>query len=457
MKTLFMLMDTGSAIRNVLRSELFETLRSQPDLRLVIFTPLDPVEMTEEFGGENVICERIPKWRANPLVKTVRSIKRDIWAQKSDIFSFRHRREKRKNRVLRKYLIPFLNKLFFKGDADAAQQLLYRLEMFFTPLLEPELFARYKPDMVFFTTLYSMDCSVEISAHKQGIPTLCLIHSWDNPTTKGPFPFRPDRVIVWNAILEQEVMTHQGIPREDIRISGVPQFDIYADRASFTPRDRFFQQHGLDLERKLITYTTASTGGAPFEADLVDRLHRDLVSDDFPYPVQLLVRLHPKDDMALYQHLQGRPHLILARPGRPSTHIVDSWNPTREEMYGLAELMLYTDVNINVASTITLDAAMFDTPVINVAYDGPEEKVYLNSCRRYYDYEHYLNIVNTGAVSVAYSHEELLKEIILDLEQPQRHAEGRQTIRKQQAHFTDGQSAKRIAGFVTEFLAETSP
>ena len=447
-------MDTGTAIRNVLRSRLFAVLAEQPDLRIVVFTPLDTAEMSAEFGSENVICEKIPKWKANPLVRTVRSIKRDLWAQKSNIFSYRHRREKRKNRVFRKYLIPLFNKLFFKGDFDAAQSFLDRLEMAFTTVLEPELFAKYRPDLVFFTSLYSMDCSLEISSHKQGVPTICLIHSWDNPTTKGPFPFRPDRVIVWNKVLEQEVITHQRIPQTDIRISGVPQFDIYFDREAFTPREGFFAQHGLDPERKLITYTTASTGGAPFEAELVERLYQDIVNPDFPFSVQLFVRLHPKDDINLYQHLTDRPHLTIARPGRPTTGIADSWNPTREEMYGLAELMLYSDININVASTITLDAAMFDTPIINIGFDGPDEKSYLYSCRRYYDYEHYKNIVDTGGVAVVYSYEELNQAIIADLQDPQRNSKGREKIKTQQAHFQDGKSAERIAGFINEFLAD---
>ena len=454
MKTLFMLMDTGTAIRNVLRSRLFETLRLQPNLRIILFTPLNPTEMIEEFGSENIICERLPKWRANPLVRTIRSIKKDIWARKTNIFSYCHRREKRNNWLFRKYFIPLFNMVLFQGNYDVALTVLDRMENFFTPILEPELFARYKPDLVFFTTLYSADCSLEISSYKQGIPTICLIHSWDNVTTKGPFPFRPDRVIVWNSVLKQETIKYQRILPKDIRISGIPQFDIYFDRDSFASKETFFRRYGLDPERKLITYTTSSIGGAPFEAALVERLHQDIVFSTFPYQVQLFVRLHPKDDILLYEHLEGRPYLTLVRPGQHSSNIMDSWNPTRDDMFGLAELMLYSDIVINVASTITIDAAMFDTPVINIAFDGPDKFPYLYSCKRYYDYEHYLNIVDTGGVAVVYSHEELLNKIVLELEQPNHHAEGRKVIREQQAQYLDGDSAKRIAGFVIEFMQE---
>ena len=54
--------------------------------------------------------------------------------------------------------------------------------------------------------------------------------SWDNPTTKGPFPLQPDKVIVWNDIMRQEILDYQKIDPRKVIPAGVPQFDLYSDR-----------------------------------------------------------------------------------------------------------------------------------------------------------------------------------------------------------------------------------
>ena len=44
---------------------------------------------------------------------------------------------------------------------------------------------------------------------------------------------------------------------------------------------------------------------------------------------------------------------------------------------------------------------MLDTPVVNIAFDGHDEKPFLDSSRRFYQYTHYKPLVDVGAVRVA--------------------------------------------------------
>ncbi|KAF0119082.1 MAG: hypothetical protein FD151_2075 [bacterium] len=164
-----------------------------------------------------------------------------------------------------------------------------------------------------------------------------------------------------------------------------------------------------------------------------------------------MIRLHPKDKYSYYEKFEDKPCLVIQRPGRPA-QTNDSWNPTREDMYGLAELMNYSDVVINVASTITIDAVAFDTPVINVAFDGYKTKPYKDSCKRYYDYDHYKNIVKTGGVKIAYSIGELIDYTNLYLKNPSIDAEGRKIIREEQCWKLDGNSGKRIAEYIFQYF-----
>src|SRR3954468_17434196 len=76
-KTLFIILDAGTAIRNILRTDVFRVLKEQPWLRTVIFSPITDAEFREEFEAQNVVVEPIQFWRPNPLVKTLRSLRKD--------------------------------------------------------------------------------------------------------------------------------------------------------------------------------------------------------------------------------------------------------------------------------------------------------------------------------------------------------------------------------------------
>ena len=450
MKTIFVIVDSGAAIRNILRTNVLAVLKGRPDTRLVIFSPLVDEGFRLEFECENVIVEPARTWKPNLMVKLLRSLKKDLWAERTGIFTFINHRQRKVRGVFKPLMRRCFNWYSSHRNLDPIE-LCERLEKRFTPLLAEDVFNRYRPDLVFYTSLYSKNPCVEIGALQRQVKSVCFIHSWDNPTSKGPFPFRPDRVIVWNEVLPDELMKYHNISKDNIFVSGVPQFDIYHGRDGYLSKDSFFKKWGLDPSRRLITYTTGDVGILPDEHEVVEMLYDALVNDSFACPCQLFVRPHPKDNYELYEKFHGKPFLTLQRPGRlASTN--DNWNPTKEDMNGLGELMWYSDVVVNTASTITIDAACFDTPVINVAFDGPQNKPFIESCRRFYDFEHYRNIVNTGGVKVAYSIEELVEDVNVYLDNPSIDAGGRERIRQEQCWKLDGKSGERIARYLIDNL-----
>ncbi len=451
MKTIFIILDSGAAIRNILRTDVFRILKSQKDLRIVIFSPVVDEDFRQEFSADNVIIEPVPKWKPNPIVKIARSLRKDVWAEKTQIFTFLNRRKRKHRRFIRWFVLKLLSGVNNNKGYDFMINTLERLEQRFTPLVAIDTIKKYNPDIIFYTTLYAKDLAIELTAFKLKLKTICFIHSWDNPTSKGPFQVLPDRIIVWNEILKDELVRYHNYPEENIYICGVPQFDIYGEKDNFFPKEEFFRKGGLDPKKRLITYTTGTPGMLPDEHEVVEMLYKALKNNAFVYPSQLLVRLHPKDKLEYYKKFENLPDLVIQLPGRPAK-TNDNWNPTHEDMYGLAELMNYSDVVINIASTITIDAVCFNTPVVNVAFDGYENKSYNSSCRRYYDYEHYRNILKTGGVRVANNLDELIKHVNDYLLNPSLDDEGRELIRKQQCWRLDGKSGQRIAECILDYL-----
>ncbi|MGZ8937940.1 MAG: hypothetical protein ACXW32_01885 [Limisphaerales bacterium] len=451
LKTIFIVVDSGMSIRNILRTNAYKVLRACKNLRVVIFSPLVDDEFRNEVGGENVFLEPIQKWKAGPIVKSLRSFRKDVWSEKHDVVRFREKRASRRGKFGR----AVVYKLFLReSGSDRVERALEKIEHWefkLTPLLAKEYFAKYQPDLVFYTTIYSKDLAVEIAAKQHGVKACAFILSWDNPTTKGPFPVRPDRAIIWNNIMRDELLRYHGFPPEHLFVSGPPQFDIYTDPSPYASREEFFRKWGLDPNKKLITYTTGTPGMLPFEHETVELLYGRMRAGAFKEPCQLMVRLHPKDVYDVYRRFENLPDLVLQTAGRRGK-TNDSWNPTQEDMYGLAETMTYSDVVVNIASTITIDAACFDTPVVNVAWDGFSTKPYEKSCKRYYQFNHYKKIVETGGITIAEDIDQTVLQIQRYLDNPALEAEGRARIRNEQCYKLDGRSGERIGLYLIELL-----
>jgi hypothetical protein len=234
-------------------------------------------------------------------------------------------------------------------------------------------------------------------------------------------------------------------------VSGPPQFDIYTETAAYQNRADFFRKWKLDPAKKLINYTTGTVGMFPFEHEIVELLYDKLRAGAFKEPCQLMVRLHPKDIYEPYNPFENRLDLVLQMPGRRGK-TNDSWTPSREDMYGLGETMAHSDVVVNIASTTTIDASCFNTPVVNLAFDGFTRKPPEKSCARIYGFNHYKKIVETGGVTIAHNIEETVQLIQRYLDNPSLETEGRARIRDEQCFKFDGRCGERIGRYLIDLI-----
>src|SRR5690349_13498648 len=113
-KTLFIILDAGTAIRNILRTDVFRLLREQNWLRIVIFSPINDAEFKAEFESHNVIVEPIQFWRPTALVKMLRSVRKDVWIEQFHLSRFKEKRTN-KVRLLNRLVTDFLLR---KADPD---------------------------------------------------------------------------------------------------------------------------------------------------------------------------------------------------------------------------------------------------------------------------------------------------------------------------------------------------
>src|SRR5207247_7118543 len=91
---------------------------------------------------------------------------------------------------------------------------------------------------------------------------------------------------------------------------------------------------------------------------------------------------------------------------------------TADNQRHLANTMHHSDVVVNVASTLAIEAAIVDTPVVNIAFDGEAPSEWTRSARRYYRFTHYVNITRHGAVQVVEEPAQLVEQVARYLDDP---------------------------------------
>ena len=76
--------------------------------------------------------------------------------------------------------------------------------------------------------------------------------------------------------------------------------------------------------------------------------------------------------------------MIIEKPFRDTVKVADGLaiDVMPENQKHLGDTLHHADVVVNVASTISIEACIFDTPVVNINFDGPDDSPYVRSARR---------------------------------------------------------------------------
>ena len=313
-----------------------------------------------------------------------------------------------------------------------------------------ELFEKIKPSVLF--------CSHQrppvilppvLAARSLGIPTATFIFSWDNLTSKGRIAAPFDHYLVWSEHMRQELLRYYPhVSPRQVHIVGTPQFDPYANEELLWSREEFFKRVGAEPSRPLICYSGGDAGTCPEDPEHV-RVLMNLIRDGRIHGnPQVLLRPTPVDDGSRYDKVRrDYPELIYVRPAWSHTEPGD-WTrviPLAEDVQFLANLTHHADLNINVASTMTLDFALHNKPVVNIAFDVTDPPPFGKPLwEYYYRFEHYRPVVELGAARFARSPEELANHTNAYLNDPDLDQDNRRRLVELEVSLPLGRSGQRI-------------
>ena len=144
------------------------------------------------------------------------------------------------------------------------------------------------------------------------------------------------------------------------------------------PREEYFALHGLDPNRKLLSYACSFVTFSPNYQNIA-ALAKLVNSGNLAEPAQLLIRLHPNHFMpgSLYENEANRVRELVRT--LPHVHLVEPvplggelGYYSGEDMPEKASMMAYSDVFLTVYSTMVVETAIHDRPIVSVCIDAPD-------------------------------------------------------------------------------------
>lgn len=452
-KTVFISVPGGFATRNILRGGTFELLKKNKELRIVILSPIyDNPEFIKEFAAENVFFEKLitfnkPTKTQQTIIdlRTVLSLDK-VNTKSTEIKYKKIVTEKKPKKLLFRFFYPFLK-------TDAFWKILNKVEdKYFDLSYYDKLFEKYNPDLVFTTSLIIYEEKLFLKrAVKRKIPSISMIISWDNLSTKGLLDPKPSKIIVWNEIMKEDAIRLHNLKESDISITGAPQFDIYVSK-ELDDKKTFFRKYRINSKDKLITYATVTPRIFDKDDDVIEIISKAIKSGKIKYPSHILIRPHPKDDFKIYERFKDDPDVTLQIPAKKNMIFSDQCDFDKKDILELANTMKNTDVLVNINSTISIDAAIFDTPVINVTFDGYQKREYIDSVKRYFEYPHFKKLMSFNGTKLVNSEQELIDSINTYLDDPSLDRQGRLELVKNECYLIDGNASTRISNIILSEL-----
>lgn len=444
-KTIFITISDAEISHNIVHSDVFRLLLDK--VRMVLFVhPRKEDYFRNKFLPPNVSVESLP-------------LPSFPWLEEAfaDLFLYSLHTDSIKVKIDYSYhsggnIIARAVKLFlwFLGKFFIIRWWWRRIYQLVPDRSFDRFFEKYRPDAVFAANLISgADARILKAGRRWGAVSIGMPKSWDNLTSKTFLQVFPDWLLVQNSLVKEDAI-FLDYSENRIEIVGFPKFDIYARRDLLLPREVFLSKLGLDPSRKTILYAGAGDQLAPYDEEILRDFLVEIEQGKLAVPAQIIVRPHPK---YVYRKEIIPPSRLWVydRPNEKQGKIIENFEFEKEVEAHLMNSIAHCDLLIHTVSTLGIEGAVLDCPIITLAFDGTKKLPEVLSVSRYYKYEHIKRVIATGGMKRANNLDELIHLSSEYLLHPEYDREARKQIVRENAYVIDGKAGERIAAF---FLAK---
>lgn len=450
-KKILISISDGMVERNLLKTDFFPLLKKS-DVTIELVSSNEPYYhyLVERYASDNVHIHYVPYTiqKIDALFTVILRNSIHTYSVAEDQYNYFKGRYGRPKVSLLTYLAY---RVFWHGGGIKLGRALLRwLYRQFSPSTYcADLLREIQPDLVFVPSINPTDYKLVQQAKKQGFKCIQMIKSWDNLTSKTFLAVLPDYLVTHNEVMKQEAIDLDDIPSERIFVSGIPQFDylVTHQKKLIESRDSFYAKLNIDPKKQVILFSASGDSISPHDRDYLFMLDEAIEQGRLPADTHIQVRSHPKYTSDL-TGVDKLTHITVERPFSYLSQGYRDWVFEEKDLAHWYNSIHHSAAVINVASTMAIDAAVLNRPIVSLGFDGYTDLPFDQSIRRYYKRDHYKNVVETDAISLVTSEQQLLDAITRYLQEPTYKDKERARLVKQQCYKLDGQSSKRLVDFL---------
>ena len=444
MRTLFISSFHPHISRNILHTPVLRLVAAHPDLRIVIVVPDYKVEyFREHFAGDKVVIEGVKQYQSARTFAGLffKRLSRTLLHTGTTVGKRRYKFywDRKLGYMIAAVIAGFFGRSFLVRRLARRLDLAFSPAGFFFPLLD-----LYSPAAVFSTDIHNDDdVALMQDARRRGIPIIGMWRSWDNPTQQMLRVF-PELLLIGSEELRRETAALHRFPEARIAMTGHPHYDRYP-RGPIRSRDEFCALWGMDPQRGIILY--AAGGDKIIRENDIDQYVIETLGG---IEANVIVRYPPGEDIRLVNFTKPA-NVVIDLSGHRFAARRGEFEIRPEDDDNLIDQLYWSDVIISGPTSVLLDGAFMDKPVIAGDFHPRERR---SRYQRSWGYllDHIHKLFSTGGVWYAGSREQFLKGIEVCLSDRELHSEGRAKIRGMWFSHADGRASRRAAEAIDGFL-----
>ena len=458
MNSIIISISKGLVARNLLQNDFYSLIKDHYEKVVIVSTAARENRFIHEFKADNVeivqAVEPIYNFWGRVFEKLFRFLVYNKRTEMMARYNFHSDNDKPKKWPRLKY---WSTKIFFLpfSRVKTIRKILRYLDYLF---LQKEmvkqyqdLIKKYKPKVVFATAILD-DSEVALvkAARRNGIKTIAMSKSWDNPS-KMYFRAKADVAPVWSNFMQSQIKKYQDYKDVEIPIVGIPQFDYYLDKSRLESRQDFCQRNKLDPSKKIIFF--GSEGKLmPSDSNIV-RILIDLNNGGkIENKCQIFVRPHfaYDNDRQKFAQFVNEKNLIIDNSHQASKGFSDGWDYSIKQMNHFLNAVYHSDLIILTASTLALDAAALGKPIVFIKFDGHKKNSQRSSVAGWYTSDYYGALIKHNPGLIVENVVDLKNAINAFFKDPDIFFSQQKRLLKNFCHKIDGRSGERLFKVVAE-------
>ena len=221
---------------------------------------------------------------------------------------------------------------------------------------------QFKPDVVVAASAilsYSKETDYLKAARHLEIPTIVIVPSWDNLTTKGILHEIPDWLFVWTEGQVEEAERFHAVPREQVVCTGAPKYDPWFELKPSVTREEFCQEVDINPSSLYALYLCSSKFISGDETIFIDQLADLLVKIPGLRNLTLLVRPHPLNLTPWEKYSAKNENVVVW----PKDMLIMDPAMTTHDLY---HSILYSNCVLGINTSAFIEAAIVDKPCIAI-------------------------------------------------------------------------------------------